>query len=56
MTSAANGNQDIVFARESDASDYVGWPGTANNDRRPPVNHRIGDGSGSVIAMLAGAE
>jgi hypothetical protein len=56
MTSTSNGNKHTVFPRKSDASDYIGGADTASNDRRPSVDHRIRNRSGSVIALLAGTE
>jgi hypothetical protein len=56
MASTANGNKHVVFARKSHARDYIGGPGTTRNDRWPTVDHRIRNGSRSIVALLAGAE
>jgi hypothetical protein len=56
MTSPANRDENIVFTREPDTSDYIGSAATARNDGWSPVDHGVGNNAGDIIAQLAGTE
>jgi hypothetical protein len=56
VTSAADGNQNIMLTSEADAGDHIGGAGTARNHSGPAVNHGVGNDSHSIIARLPWAE
>lgn len=56
MAAAANGDQEVVFASEANACDDIGSSSTPGDDRWSPINHRVRDLAGLLIARLAGAQ
>src|SRR5215813_358248 len=56
MATAANGDQKIVFTSEANACDDIGSSSTPGDDRWSPINHRVRNLAGLVIARLLGAQ
>ena len=52
---AANGELDAVLAGEVDAGDDVGDVGAPGDGGRSPVDHSVVDGTGLVVARVAGS-
>jgi hypothetical protein len=56
MTAAANGNQQLVLAREVDSGHDVSHAGAAGDQRRPLVDHPVPDPTGRLVLVVAGAD
>ena len=56
VAASANRYEKIVVAGERHRSDHVGGARTSYDERRVPVDHRVEDRAGAVVAVLAGTE
>ena len=56
VAAAADGDRELVLAREADGGDHVGRPGTADDERRSPVDHPVPDAARLVVPGLAGSD
>jgi hypothetical protein len=52
----ADGHQQVVGAGKIDGLDHVGHACTADNQGGPFANHGIPDGTGYIVAIIAGTE
>jgi hypothetical protein len=56
VPAAADGERQVVLARESDGPGHVLGPGAARDQRRPLVDHRVVDLAGLVVVGVLRAD
>jgi hypothetical protein len=56
VAAATNADLQLVGAGEADRGGDIGRAGTAGNQGRVPIHHRVPDPPGLVIAALAGQQ
>ena len=53
VAAAAHRDRQAALVGEADRLDDVGRAGAPHDDARPPVDHRVPDGAGFLVAVLA---
>ena len=56
VSAASDCQVDAVLAGEAHARDHVSGVGAAGDSRRPLVDHRVVDGAGAVVVLVAGPD
>src|SRR5579859_6477496 len=56
VSAAADGDAQVVLARERDRLGDVVRARAARDQRRPPVDHRVVDGTGLLVVRVGGAD